>query len=89
MLTRFDSPAFMENAEIDKIYEGMLVLVRKRNKTDLIFDGGYVIAIADDTVENEDKLHDILDRELDFAGYIHYGYIDKGENLDVVYLAAE
>ena len=89
LLKRFENPAFMTNEEMDATYEGMWVLVRKRNQSDLIYYGGYVVAIANDSNENWNALHDILDKELDFSGYIHYGHVDKGESLDVVYIASK
>ena len=89
MIKRFENPSFMENGEINRIYEGMWVLVKQNSADDLIWDGGYVVAIASDTDENRDILHEALDKELDFAGYLHYGHIDKGESLDVVYIATK
>ena len=89
MLKRLEPPVFMTNEEIDRVYEGMYALVKLQNRNDLMYYGGQVIAVADDTIEDEDALHDILDKELDFIGYTHYGHIDRGESLDVVYVTAK
>ena len=89
MLKRFDNPVFMEIEEINKTYEGMWVLVKQDRRDAHSWDGGHVIGIASDTDENEEILHEALDKELDFVGFLHYGHIDRGENLDVVYIASK
>ena len=88
MLRRFDNPIFMTNEEIDTTYEGMWALVKKRNEDDLMYDGGYVVATIEHSPDSRGILCDILEEELGFKGYIHYGYIDKGENIDVVFIAS-
>ena len=89
MLKRFDNPIFMTNEEMDVAYEGMFVLVKKRDKSDLIYYGGYVLATIENAPNSRDALYEILEKELDFNGYIHYGHIDKGESLDVVYITSK
>ena len=89
MLKRFDNPVFMEIEEIDRAYEGMWVLVKQNSKDAHTWDGGYVVAMIEDSPNSRSILRNILENELDFQGYIHYGYIDKGESLDVVYITSE
>jgi len=86
VLKRFDNPVFMYDDEIDRTYEDMWVLVKQ--KDDSVF-GGYVMATIEHSPTSRDILYNILEKELDFEGYIHYGYIDKGESLDVVYITSE
>ena len=86
MLKRFDNPAFMEIEEIDRVYEGMWVLVKQDNKDAHTWEGGYVVAMITDSPDSRSILRNLLENELNFQGYIHYGYIDKGESLDVVYI---
>ena len=87
MLKRFDNPVFMEIDEINRTYEGMWVLVKQDKRDAHSWDGGYVIGIASDTDEERDILHDALEKELDYIGFLTYGHIDRGESLDVVYIA--
>jgi hypothetical protein len=89
MLKRFENPVFMELEEINKTYEGMWVLAKKTSKDAISWDGGYVVGVASDTDENWEVLHESLDKELNFVGFLHYGHIDRGENLDVVYIASK
>ena len=89
MLKRFDNPAFMESEEINRVYEGMWVLVKQDSKEAHTWDGGYVVGIASDTEENWEILHDALEKELHFVGFLTYGHIDRGESLDVVYITSK
>ena len=82
VIKRFDNPTFMEAEEMNRVYEGMWVLVKQDSKDAHTWDGGYVVAIASDTNENRDILHDALEKELDYVGFLTYGHIDRGESLE-------
>ena len=80
-----NTPIFMTNKEINNSYEGKWVLVKTENKNDGIFCGGQVYAIAEDTEKNEEQLWVILEEQLGGVGYLHYAYVDKGDDLNVVF----
>ncbi|MCL2218088.1 MAG: hypothetical protein FWB91_13865 [Defluviitaleaceae bacterium] len=84
-MERFKNPIFMTNQEINKTYEGKFVLVGKKDANVTIFDGGYVLAVADDTSENHRSFIKEVRYNLQGTGYVHYAYIDKGDDLRVVF----
>ena len=84
-MERFDHPIFMTNEEMNETYEGKFLLVRKKDENSTIFDGGYVLAVAEDTMDNQRLLIREIKYGLKRKGYVHYAYIDKGEDLRVVF----
>ena len=75
----------MLNKEMNTKHEGKLLLVRNKDKDDGIFNGGYVLAIAEDTDENYSIFANEVEHNLHGAGFVHYAYVDKGVGLHVIF----
>ena len=83
-MTRLEKPVFMTAEEMNNQYNGRILLVKQpdRNK---IFEEGEVVAWGEDTDKDYDALLDMLGMEEHGWGFIHFAYIDQGEDIHFVF----
>jgi len=82
MIKRYDGKRFITEEEIDREFLGKWVLVSFEG-TDNPWDGGYLVASAEDRPELRWALDDIASDEFNNNAQIRYGCEERGVNLHV------
>ena len=83
-MTTLENRLFMDIVDVNNQYEGKWVLMAQEDRSKY-FEDGYLIAYADDTDENYEKMLDMLEMELEDNGYVHYAHVDTGESFYVIF----